>query len=263
MNSLGIFYDVSLKKSNDLMDVFEQALSKTNNLMETMDNYNSFKFKEKNNNNKEQEKINNNDNKLRKVRKFKTFNQRQFKKFPLNPINNSNKYFKIRQPYNYQKEYENELIDQIEELFNPNYKKDSKENSGMLSFISPLINANLKIKNKEKYLSKERINKRKTNLNIKNENIDISNKQSNNQNNIGVNNDFNIKKINEKEPRMLKGKKSFREEIKNNKQWTKKEFRPINKDKTNAIKEIYFRAKKNGSKSNVDLLINRLKKKYS
>ena len=48
MNSLGIFYDVNLKKSNDLMDVFEQALSKTNNLMETMDNFNSYKVLNKN-----------------------------------------------------------------------------------------------------------------------------------------------------------------------------------------------------------------------
>ena len=252
MNSLGIFYDVSLKKSNDLMDVFEQALSKTNNLMETMDKYNSYKFKDKNIINKEPEKNNNTDIKARKVRKFKTYNQRQFKKFQINPIN-SNKYFKIREPYNYQKEYENVLINQIEELFNPNYNKDSKENTGMLSFIPPLINANVKIKNKEIYKSKERFNKKKANTNIQNENIDNNNLQ----NNKDINNDFNNNKKDDKEKRQLKG------ELKNNKQMIKKEYRPINKDKTNAIKEIYFRSKKNGSKSNVDLLINKLKKKYS
>ena len=48
MESFGVFGDLSLKKSNDLMDVFEEALSKTNNLMETMDNFNKHKIQEKN-----------------------------------------------------------------------------------------------------------------------------------------------------------------------------------------------------------------------
>ena len=106
MNSLGIFYDVNLKKSNDLMDVFEQALSKTNNLMETMDNLNSYKVLNKNSINYEQEKNNNinNEIKSRKLTRLKTYNQKKSNKIQLKPIKNNNKYFKVREPYNYQKE---------------------------------------------------------------------------------------------------------------------------------------------------------------
>ena len=91
MNSLGVFYDVSLKKSNDLMNVFEEALIKTNNLMETMDNFNNNKIKKKNNNNDEQEKNNiiNNEIRIRKLNKLKTYNQKKMSnKFQLKPIKN-------------------------------------------------------------------------------------------------------------------------------------------------------------------------------
>ena len=69
MESFGVFGDLSLKKSNDLMDVFEEALSKTNNLMETMDNFNKHKIQEKNIINDEPEKNNNNNTKSRKLHK--------------------------------------------------------------------------------------------------------------------------------------------------------------------------------------------------
>ena len=169
MNSLGIFCDVNLKKSNDLMDVFEQALSKTNNLMETMENFNSYKIQNKNSINDEQEKNNNINSEIkgRKLARIKTFNQKKVNKFQLKPIKNNNKYYKVREPYNYQKEYEKDLINQIESLFNPNYKKGPKENAGMLSFISPLIDSNIINKNKDIYGSKERINKAKSNSNFK------------------------------------------------------------------------------------------------
>ena len=248
MDSLGIFGDVSLKKSNDLMDVFEEALSKTNNLVETMDNFNHHKLQDKNNIiNSEQEKNNNNDIKLRKLSKLKSFNHKRPNKFQLKPIKTSNKSFKIREPYNYQKEYENELINRIEQLFNPNYKISQKENVGMLSFLSPLLNTNLNNNKKAFYNSKERINDRKTNLSI--------NKNSNNNKSFKSIN-YNKKKFDEKEKRRTKGK--------NLENGEKPEInRPINKAKTNAIKEIYFKSNKIENKSNVDLLINKLKKKYS
>ena len=259
MESFGVFGDLSLKKSNDLMDVFEEALSKTNNLMETMDNFNKHKIQEKNIINDEPEKNNNNNNtKLRKLHKLKTYNHRQFGKFQLKPIKNNNKYFKIREPYNYQKEYENELINQIETLFNPNYKNSSKDSVGMLSFLSPLINSNVSSnKNKEYYKSKERINNKKSNLNtIKNENINFINNQSSKS----LNKNNYKKKLDEKERRIEKEKKLSN---KMNEEMTKEIKRPINRAKTNAIKEIYFKSNRNESKSNVDLLINRLKKKYN
>ena len=131
------------------MNVFEEALSKTNNLMETMDNFNSHKIQDKNIFNDEQEKNNNNSIKPRKLHKLKTYNQKKFNKFQLKPIKNN---IKLREPYNYQKEYENNLINQIEQLFNPNYtNNNSKDNVGMLSFLSPLINSNLDKRNKEFY----------------------------------------------------------------------------------------------------------------
>ena len=258
MESFGVFGDLSLKKSNDLMDVFEEALSKTNNLMETMDNFNKHKIQEKNIINDEPEKNNNNNTKSRKLHKLKTYNQRQFGKFQLKPIKNNNKYFKIREPYNYQKEYENDLINQIETLFNPNYKNSSKDSAGMLSFLTPLINSNVSSnKNKEIYKSKERINNKKLNLNvIKNENINFNNNPSSkslNKNNFK-------KKLDEKERRIVREKKLSN---KMNEEMTKEIKRPINRAKTNAIKEIYFKSNRNESKSNVDLLINRLKKKYN
>ena len=249
MDSLGIFRDINLKKSTDLMDVFEEAFGKTNNLMETMENFNKPKLISKNINvnNNEQEKRNSSNNiKSRKVRKFKTSN-------PNNQFSN-NIYFKKRQPYNYQKEYENELINQIEELFHTNYKNDPKENIGMLSFLSPLISSNVKNKKKEFYKSNDKNNNRKSFYNVRKESTNINKYKSHKSIN------YNVKKIDDKEQKRIKEKKSlndvqfeFDQEIN----------RPINKAKTNAIKEIYFKSKKRENNSNVDLLINKLKKKYS
>lgn len=234
------------------MNVFEEALSKTNNLMETMDNFNNHKIQNNKIINDEQEKNNNNTN-LRKVHKLKTYSQKQFGKFQLKPIKNNNKYFKIREPYNYQKEYENELINQIEQLFNPG-QNSSKENVGMLSFLSPLINSNLNNKNKEFYKSKENINNKKTYLDIKKE----KNNFYNNKSSKSLNKNYNTQKL-EEELKRTREKKLINDR---NPPKFKEAKRSINKAKTKAIKEIYFK-QKTGNKSNVDLLINKLKKKYS
>ena len=88
MNSYGIFPDVNLEKNNDLMDVFEQAVNKTNNLMETMENFDTYKIKDKNQEEeKEKNTINiNNEISMRKLKKFKTYNQKTSKKFQLKQI---------------------------------------------------------------------------------------------------------------------------------------------------------------------------------
>ena len=121
MNSLGVFYDLNLKKSNDLMEVFDEALSKTNNLMETMDNFNTHKKIERFNiiNNESNKNDINNFNIIRKNNRLRTYNVKKTNKNQLKPIKSNQYYFKKREPYNYQKEYENELINQIEKLFNP------------------------------------------------------------------------------------------------------------------------------------------------
>ena len=159
MNSLGVFFDVNLKKSNDLMEVFDAALSKTNNLMETMDNFNTHKKVEKIN----IDEVNKNDinNNIRKNTRLRTYNPKR-NKAKLKPIQNNQYFIRKREPYNYQKEYENELINQIEKLFNPSYQS-KKEEVGMLSFLSPLIESNIVEKNKRFYKSKKEINKQKIN----------------------------------------------------------------------------------------------------
>ena len=248
MNSYGIFRDVKVKKSNDLMDVFEQALNKTNNLMEKMESFNTRKMQYNNYENEDKKNTFNINNEIgmRKLKKFKTYNQNASKKYQLKPIKKNNNYFKIREPYNYQKEYEKDLINQIEHLFNPSYKNNSNENSGMMSFISPLIDSNIIGKNNDFVESKKRINKIKPNSYVKKEKI-IKNE--------------NMKQINFND---IKPKRIFEQDFeKREKNRMKEEIkRPINKAKNDAIKDIYFKVQKD-NKSNVDLLINKLKKKYS
>ena len=246
MNSYGIFCDVNLKKSNDLMDVFEQAVNKTNNLMETMENFNTHKIQDKNQDEeKDKNTINiNNEIGMRKLKKFKTYNQKASKKFQLKPIKSSNKYFKVREPYNYQKEYENDLINQIENLFNPNYKNNFKENTGMISFLSPLIDSNIISKNNSLFGSKKKISKIKPNSYINQKII-----KNENEKQISINN--------------IKPKRRIGKDFENRERNEKIEIkRAINKTKNDAIKDIYFKVQKN-NKSNVDILINKLKKKYS
>ena len=248
MNSYGIFRDVKVKKSNDLMDVFEQALNKTNNLMEKMESFNTRKMQYNNYENEDKKNTFNINNEIgmRKLKKFKTYNQNASKKYQLKPIKKNNNYFKIREPYNYQKEYEKDLINQIEHLFNPSYKNNSNENSGMMSFISPLIDSNIIGKNNDFVESKKRINKIKPNSYVKKEKI-IKNE--------------NMKQINFND---IKPKRKFEQDFeKREKNRMKEEIkRPINKAKNDAIKDIYFKVQKD-NKSNVDLLINKFKKKYS
>ena len=256
MNSLGVFCDLNLKKSNDLMEIFDQALSKTNNLMETMENYNTYKKQEKNNINDEQEKINNNIQ-IRKSNKLKTYNSKRPSKFQLKPIKNYNKYYKIREPYSYQKEYEKDLINQIETLFNPNYKNNSKDNTGMLSFLSPLINSNLDERNKEFYRNKE---KEKIKL-IKEKEKYNSNDISNNK--LKIKNNLISKKYKEKDEHKKTMDKTNNESNLKRKTLPKMN-RQLYKAKTNLVpKNYYFKTNKNDNKSNIDLLINRLKKHYS
>ena len=121
----------------------------------------------------------------------------------------------------------------------------------MLSFISPLIDSNLINKNIEFYGSKERINKAKSNSNIKKEKF--------NQ----INNNYNLKNHNEGElKRTVENKIKEGKSLKMNKGLFPEIKRPSIKSKTNSIKEINYKFNKNNNNSNVDLLINKLKKKY-
>jgi hypothetical protein len=310
MNSLGVFFDLNLKKSNDLMEVFDEALSKTNNLMETMDNFNTHKKIEKINNNIESNKNDiNNYNIIRKNNKLKTYNPQKANKAKLRPIKNNNQYyFRKREPYNYQKEYENELINQIEKLFNPSYQNNGKkEEVGMLSFLSPLINSNIDEKNKKFYRNKKELNKSKNskiselNTNTINKNNEKENdlssnesenflgrglnrKYSNNSNNsqklkISRKNTFARKGNNyyNFEGQKFRGYNSIGKKFRNNEEFQKNKYdipeiselkknRYFSRTKSNFRNAIVARdvsGKSRKNESNVDQLINKLKKHYS
>jgi hypothetical protein len=279
MNSLGVFYDVNLKKSNDIMDVFDEAFSKTNNLMETMDNFNTHKRIEKNTNNELNKNDINDFNIIRNNNRLRTYNPKKTNKSQLKPIVNKQYNFRKREPYNYQKEYENELINQIEKLFNPSYQNNGKkEEIGMLSFLSPLINSNIDQKNKIFYGSKKNTSRSKiselNNINRKkneSENDLLSNKM---QNIWG--NDNQKLKISKNNSYLRKENKSIERKINKDKfQKNKynipeinelKKNRYFSRTKTNFRSNIVARDINSNSRkneSNIDQLIKKLKKHYS
>ena len=298
MNSLGVFYDLNLKKSNDLMEVFDEALSKTNNLMETMDNFNTHKKIEKFNNiNNETNKNDiNNFNIIRKKDRLRTYNAKKTNRNQLKPIKNNQYYFKKREPYNYQKEYEKELINQIEKLFNPSYQVDGKkEEVGMLSFLSPLINSNIDEKNKRFYRSKKDLKKAESNeinninniinkTNEKGKEYDLSSNDSESVISKGLNRNYSNNnqklKISNKNSfiRNYESRKninSMGKKYRNNYGFTKNKYdipeinelkknRYFNRTKTNFRNTIVARDISNRkNESKVDQLINKLKKHYS
>ena len=296
MNSFGIFYDVNLKKSNDLMEVFDQALRKTNNLMETMDNFNSYKKRNDSNIN---ESIKNNNNntgfQIRKNNRQRTYNPKKSNKSQLKPIQNNQFYFRKREPYNYQKEYENELINQIEKLFNPSYQKNGKnEEVGLLSLLSPLINSNIDEKNKKFY--KKNINKVENEINTGNDDNykDIEHENSESLNGYegtlekGINTKyaksnrkFNIPRKNNfsnkgyGNSKMIQLPKMGKKNTFYHKKYNKynipeinelKKNRYFSRTKTNFRTNIIARdtsSKSKKTESNVDQLISKLKKHYS
>ena len=297
MNSFGIFYDVNLKKSNDLMEVFDQALIKTNNLIETMDNFNSYKKRDNFNIN---ESIKNNNSntgsQIRKNNRQRTYNPKKSNKSKLKPIQNNQIYFKKREPYNYQKEYENELINQIEKLFNPAYKTNGskEEEVGMLSFLSPLINSNIDEKNKNFY--KKNINKVSNELNSRNDdnyqNIEYENSESLNGYEGTLENGINSKYAKSNRKLNLSRKNNFINKgysnskkfqlpkmgdkntfyNKRNNKYNIPEINELKKNryfsrtKTNFRSNIVAKDTRSSSKkteSNVDQLISKLKKHYS
>ena len=305
MTSLGVFFDLNLKKSNDLMEVFDEALSKTNNLMETMDNFNTHKKNEKITNNIETNKNDpNNFNITRKNNRLRTYNSKKPNKAKLNPIKNNQYYFRKREPYNYQKEYENELINQIEKLFNPSYQNNGKkEEIGMLSFLSPLINSNIEEKNKRFYRNKKESNKSiKSNTNEINNIITKNNEKENdlasNESESFVSRGLNRKYSNNNNQKLkVSGKNTFyrkgynsnyevekyhkynsmRKKFRNNEGFQKNNYdipeiselkknRYFSRTKSNFRNAIVARdvnGKSRKNESNVDQLINKLKKHYS
>jgi len=157
MNSFNIFHDVQLKNYNNVMSSLQKACDQTSNLVDYMYNYkkpqnfnnniNNIKYKNVNNNNinkynnkrRNQSVIsrigkniinNNNSVKLKKKNseyyKNKKVNKYDNLKNKIFGIKNKNNYYeeKNTEPYNYNNEYENNLIGQIENLFHPSANKN-------------------------------------------------------------------------------------------------------------------------------------------
>ena len=156
MNSLGIFHDVKLKNYNNVLSSLKRACDQTSNLVDYMDNY-----KNSSNINRNYKSINLNINQIKRrnqsvigkmgrniilnnnSNKFKRKNGEYNNKIKINKyknlknkifgndikVNNNINHYKIinNEPYNYNKEYENNLIDEIENLFHHNYNNNKKE----------------------------------------------------------------------------------------------------------------------------------------
>ena len=162
MNSLGIFHDVKLKNYNNIKSSLKRVCDHTSNLVDYMDNYQrptsinkNYKSININNNinNKRRKNqsvisrigrniiIDNNSTKLKKKSseyynniKINKYKKLKNKIFGNNNVNNYS-YKQKNESFNYNKEYENELIDQIENLFHPsentiknNYKIENIKN---------------------------------------------------------------------------------------------------------------------------------------
>ena len=165
MNSLGIFHDVKIKNNSNVLFSLRKACDQTSNLVDYMDNYqkpsnhishadrrNNYKFNLKNYNNQKRNQsmisrigknIINSNNSLKMKKKnselFKSlkkpkvnkYKELQNKLFGNNDNNNEEKY---NDPFDYNKEYENNLINQIDNLFNP-IKNDNNIEFGSLRNI--------------------------------------------------------------------------------------------------------------------------------
>ena len=160
MNSLVIFHNVQLKNYNNVISSLQKACDQTSHMVDYMENYRNssinninkkYKRDNINNNKKKNQSVigrigsnivtNNNPTKFKKkisenykngkTNKYNKYKNLKYKIFGNNIINN-NYEDKINEPYNYNKEYENNLINDIENLFHPsaqtnNYKVKNKK----------------------------------------------------------------------------------------------------------------------------------------
>ena len=162
MNSLGIFHDVQLKNNNNVLFSLKKACDQTSNLVDYMDNYQKPSYLKGNYNRNED--INGNLNNINYINNnYKKRNKSVITKIGKNIISNNNssrfkkkkseyikkggtnKYKNIQnkifgnnmdnnydyyeqknnEVYNYNKQYENDLINDIENLFHPKKTKNS------------------------------------------------------------------------------------------------------------------------------------------
>ena len=101
MNNLGVFHNINLKKSTDLMSAFDRVLFQTSDLVDKMDNY---------------EMDPNNIIKKKKI-------QNKIKEKNYNPYTAQSK------------AYEENLVEEIDRMFNPNQQNEIEELTGMMNLL--------------------------------------------------------------------------------------------------------------------------------
>ena len=152
MDSLGIFHSVQINNNNNVLTSVRNACNSTSDLVDKIDNFQnlnrrpqySYKVSNKKTNSiigKIGKNIMYNNNKHLKNNykvKGKTPNIRNkdFYREKIFGIPSPQKYKDNDEVYNYNKEYENDLIDQIEKLLHPS----SEINNGFGNFLMPMQN---------------------------------------------------------------------------------------------------------------------------
>ena len=196
----GVFKDINLKKSTDIMNEFSKIFEKTSYLVETLDeceynsgereirrqntsrsdysldaiaknkagfwgrgagNYLGLGSNSNNNCNSNNSNYNSNSSNNRSNRSNK------FGKRKLNPLRTKKYQTSFNSYSNYQKAYENQLVNDIENILNPlaKYEGGEEQLEGMLSFIPQLIKSKELSYNKSK--KKENEVDKTDNLNMK------------------------------------------------------------------------------------------------
>ena len=117
MNSMGVFHDINIKKSTDLMSAFDRVLFQTSDLVDKMDNYQMDP-----NNIKRKKYLNKN------LKNDKSYN-----------------------PYSSQsKVYEENLVDEIDRMLNPSHQNEVDELEGMMNYLRNRELGNKKSNHEEK-----------------------------------------------------------------------------------------------------------------
>ena len=101
MNSMGVFHDINIKKSTDLMSAFDRVLFQTSDLVDKMDNYQM-------------------DPNNLKRKKFQNKNLKNDKSY--NPYSSQSKV------------YEENLVDEIDRMLNPSHQNEVDELEGMMKY---------------------------------------------------------------------------------------------------------------------------------
>ena len=150
MDSLGIFHSVKLKNNNNVITSLQNACSSTSDMVNKIENYQNlnrrpqYSYKTPNTKNKsiigkigKNIMYNNNKhlkNNYKSKGKISNNRNKDFYRAKIFGSVSSPTYKNENESYNYNKEYENDLIDQIEKLLHPS----SEGNNGFGNLLMPM-----------------------------------------------------------------------------------------------------------------------------